>query len=163
MTDRQNVAPDDVETEAASLPQPDTSVHDLTVTLRELAWTVHYRVPDRAQVPSTELTLLKQIIDRPGSTVGELSAALNIRQSNTSTAIRSLVERGFAERVPDTADKRVVHIHATSLGEEEHREIAHAWAAGLDEAVASLTPEQIRTLMTAREALQALERTIRRW
>ncbi|MGO1544940.1 MAG: MarR family winged helix-turn-helix transcriptional regulator [Gulosibacter sp.] len=152
-------APDTV---AAAPVELDAAARDFTVTLRELAWTIHYRVPDRASVPSTELTLLKQIIDKPGSTVGELSAALNIRQSNTSTAIRSLVSRGFAERVPDETDKRVVHIEATELGVMEHLEIAHAWAAGLDSAVASLSPAQVQDLMRARDALQALERAIRK-
>ncbi|MDJ1371936.1 MarR family winged helix-turn-helix transcriptional regulator [Gulosibacter molinativorax] len=157
MTDRQ----DTVSAEEVRAPESDASVHALTVTLRELAWTVHYRIPDRAQVPSTELTLLKQIIDQPGSTVGQLSAALNIRQSNTSTAVRSLVERGFVERVPDTSDKRVVHIHATEQGETEHAEIALAWAAGLDDAIAALSPEQLQQLMDAHDALHALERIIR--
>jgi DNA-binding MarR family transcriptional regulator len=137
---------------------------ELTVTLRELAWTIHRRVPDRAGVgpiPTTELALLKQVLETPGATVGELTQALGLQQPNTSAALRVLIRRGLVTREQSADDRRVARIFPTPLASTEHQAIAEAWAGSVDAALSQLSPEEIDALEQALNALQALDRAIR--
>jgi len=142
---------------------PKTSGTPLSVTLRELAWTIHKRTPDRAGVgplPTVEVALLKQIIDEPGSTVGELASALGIAQPNASAALRDLVGRGLAVRVADERDRRTVRIEPTDVGREEHEAISAAWANGVAEALERLPEAERAALEQAADAMVALSRVM---
>lgn len=136
----------------------------LTTTLRELAWTIHRRVPDRAgvePVPPGDLAMLKRVLDEPGATVGELAAHLRLQQPNASAVLRRLEQRGLVRRRPDPGDRRVSRIHPSPRAEAEHAAIALAWAGALDDALRSLDPEQRRTLDAALDALRALDGVLR--
>lgn len=132
---------------------------ELAEVLRELGWTVHRRAPERAGVgpiPTTELALLKQIVDAPGSTIGELAQALGLRQPNVSAAIRVLVDRGLVTKETSPADRRIALVRATAEGEAEHEAIAAGWSRPIEEAYAALGEEHQRALADATEALEAL-------
>ncbi|MGA4981105.1 MarR family winged helix-turn-helix transcriptional regulator [Streptomyces cellulosae] len=132
---------------------------ELADVLRELGWTVHRRSPERAGVgpiPTTELALLKQVIDAPGSTVGELAQALGLRQPNVSAAIRVLAGRGFVVKETSEEDRRVTLVMPTALGRAEHEAIAASWAAPIREALDGLSPEHRAAIEQATDALAAL-------
>jgi DNA-binding MarR family transcriptional regulator len=137
---------------------------ELAITLRELAWTVHRRAPERAGVgpiPTTELVLLGQIMETPGATVGELSQALGLQQPNTSAALRVLVQRGLVSRETSETDRRVSKVMPTALAATEHRAIAEEWAGSVDAVLEGLSAEHRSALDRAVEALQALDRALR--
>jgi len=137
---------------------------ELTEVLREIAWTVHRRAPERAGVgplPTTEIALLKQVISTPGATVGQLAEALGLRQPNASAAIRLLADKGLVTKEPSPDDRRIVRIVPTELGSSEHAEIADAWVRPLEDAIASLSEEQQQALEDAAEALMALHTALR--
>jgi len=137
---------------------------ELAITLRELAWTVHRRAPERAGVgpiPTTELVLLGQIMETPGATVGELSQALGLQQPNTSAALRVLVQRGLVSRETSESDRRVSRIVPTALAASEHRAIAEEWAGSVDTVLDGLSATHRASLDGALEALQALDRALR--
>lgn len=128
--------------------------------LREVAWTIHRRAPERAGVgpiPTTELALLGQVLETPGTTVGQLATALGLRQPNVSAAIRVLVGKGLVVKEPSPDDRRVVRIVPTEFGRSEHEAIAAAWTRPLEAAIASLDVEHQRALAAATEALAALQ------
>ncbi|MDX2376753.1 MarR family winged helix-turn-helix transcriptional regulator [Microbacterium sp. LRZ72] len=148
---------------ATTSPDPasaaDAPRSEVSVELRELAWTIHRHSPERAgggPIPTTEVALLKQIVDAPGSTVGELVATLGLRQPNVSAALRSLTQRGLITREKDAGDRRVSHIRPTAFGLEEHRAISDAWRHPVDEAIAGLDPAQRDALEAALGALRAV-------
>ncbi len=139
-------------------------LRDLATTLRELAWTIHRTAPERAGVgpiPTTELALLKQVLDTPGATIGELSHALGLRQPNTSAAVGVLVRRGFVTRETSADDRRVTRIVATDLGAAEHAAIAQAWIEPLERALADLGAHEVATLVRAGDALRSLHDRMR--
>jgi DNA-binding MarR family transcriptional regulator len=143
---------------------PDKVSARLPIILRELAWTIHKRTPDRAGVgplPTTEVALLKQVVDAPGATVGDLSAALGLRQPNASAAIRVLVGKGLVERAPDDADRRTVRIVPTEFGRTEHEAIAADWAGAVADAIALLGPAHREALESASDAMTELTRLVR--
>lgn len=137
---------------------------ELAEVLRELGWTVHRRAPERAGVgpiPTTELALLKQVIENPGATVGELAQALGLRQPNVSAAVRLLAARGLVTKEASPADRRITMVRATPLGHTEHEAIASGWSSPIMEALASLGEEHRRALADATEALGALHEALR--
>ncbi|MFV0375082.1 MarR family winged helix-turn-helix transcriptional regulator [Microbacterium sp.] len=137
---------------------------DPAVTLRELGWLIHRRAPDRAgagPLPTTELALLKQVLDDPGATVSELAAHLGLRQPNVSAAARSLEDRGLVERRPDTLDGRVTRVYATATGRREHTAIADEWTRPVRDALATLPSAHRATLADAEPALRALHSALK--
>jgi len=137
---------------------------ELAATLRELAWTIHRHAPERAGVgpiPTTEVALLKQVIDNPGSTVGDLARELGLRQPNVSAALRSLIQRGFVDRQQQATDRRIAHIVATATGIAEHEAISTAWATPVEAAIAELDPGDIAALDAATPAIEAVLRRMR--
>lgn len=137
---------------------------DVAMVLRDLAWTIHRRVPEGATaepLPTTELALLKHVLDSPGLTVGELARRLGLRQPNTSAALRTLLERGLVVREPSPEDRRTFHIVPTEEALAEDEAIAAAWSGPLRAAQQHLTAEQAAALENAHDALVALDELIR--
>lgn len=132
--------------------------------LRDLAWTVHRRVPDVpgfAPLPATELALLMHVLDGPGVTVSSLSRHMGLRQSNTSSAVRTLVERGLVARVPSPDDRRVTHLVPTQRALQDHDVIAAAWSGTIRAALADLPSEHAAAIDAAAPALEALDAAMR--
>lgn len=131
---------------------------DVPTMLRELAWVIHRSAPERAggPIPTTEVALLKQVLDSPGSTVGELAAALGLRQPNASAALRALEQRGMIRRVKNDDDRRVTQIMPTDWGATEHHAISDAWKEPLLDALGALDPDDRETLDAAAPVLQKL-------
>lgn len=137
---------------------------ELSSQLRELAWAIHRHAPARAgvgPVPTTEVALLKQVVDSPGCTVGELAATLGLRQPNVSAALRPLVHRQWVRKEPDPLDRRVTRIFPTDLGAYEHLEISEAWRRPVAHAIETLSPTMRAALEAAREALAAVQAAVR--
>lgn len=133
-------------------------MRDVPTTLRELAWVIHRSAPERAggPIPTTEVALLKQVLDTPGSTVGELASALGLRQPNVSSALRALEGRGMVRRVKNEDDRRVTQIMPTPVGASEHHAISEAWKEPLLDAIGTLETEDREALAAAAGALQRL-------
>jgi DNA-binding MarR family transcriptional regulator len=159
------MASNDSDTHAPRSPEQDASMHRVAIALRELAWTIHRRAPERAHVgpiPTTEVALLKQVIDGPGATVGELARTLGLRQSNTSAALRSLEGRGLIRRKSSENDRRIVRVEATPAGVREHEAISEAWSADIISAVAALADRDRERIEAATESLVLLHELIRK-
>ncbi|UOE20335.1 winged helix-turn-helix transcriptional regulator [Thermobifida halotolerans] len=137
---------------------------ELAGVLRALAWTIHRLVPERAGVepmPVSELAVLKQILESPGVTVTELARHLGMRQSNTSAAVRGLVERDLVRREGTPVDRRVTRLVPTEKLLAERERIDTVWSGTIRSAMARLGPEQAAALEAASDALQALDQALR--
>lgn len=143
---------------------PVTQQRELTDVLRELGWTIHRRAPERAGVgpiPTTEVALLKQVVENPGSTVGELAQALGLRQPNVSRAVATLAGQGLVTKEQSPSDRRITHVRATALGLSEHQAISAGWSEPIVVALASLAEEHRQALYSATAALEALQAALR--
>jgi DNA-binding MarR family transcriptional regulator len=105
--------------------------------------------------------MLKQAVDSPGLTVGELALELSLQQSNVSAAVRLLVQHGYVTREPDPVDRRIVRIAPTELGYREEGAIADAWATSLTEAVSRLSSSQRAALYGALDSIEEVSRQLR--
>lgn len=146
------------------MPDEPRDAMDLAVALRELAWAIHRKAPERAgngPIPTTEVAVLKQIIETPECTVGDVAQALGLRQPNASAALRHLIQRGFVDRRQSQTDRRIAHLVATEAGISEHRAISQAWSEPVLSAIAALDAQQVAALDAATPALDAVLRHLR--
>lgn len=137
---------------------------ELAVLLRDLAWTIHRRIPDVTGIdplPSTELAVLKHILESPGMTVTELSRHMALKQSNTSAAVRVLTERGLVTREGSPADRRISRLIPTEQALAQDEAIEDAWAGPIRNGLAGLGCEEAAALEAAASALQALNVVLR--
>jgi DNA-binding MarR family transcriptional regulator len=136
----------------------DAAPGDLPGLLRELAWIIHRTAPERTggPIPTTAVALLKQVMDAPGSTVGDLTAALGLRQPNVSAAVRVLEQRGFVRRVKSEGDRRETRIVPTDVGAAEYEALSEEWKAPVQGALDALEAGDRAALEAAAPALQRL-------
>jgi DNA-binding MarR family transcriptional regulator len=98
---------------------------ELPADLASLVWTLQRtllkaRKPPEGQKvrPRAQVELLQLVTDQPGISVREAAEALRMQANNVSSLVSVLVHDGFLQRVPDPADRRLVHLEPT---EQMHR------------------------------------------
>ncbi|KAA9155283.1 MarR family transcriptional regulator [Amycolatopsis acidicola] len=143
--------------------RPTEEHRELAGVLRGLSWTIHRLVPETAglePLPNTELAALKQVLDTPGITVGELAGRLGMKQSNTSAAVRALTGRGLIAREGSPEDGRVTRLVPTEKSLADDELIDEVWSGTIRAAMARLEPAQIAAISSAADALKALDEVL---
>lgn len=132
----------------------------LANALRDIAWLLPRtlgRAPSPArELPRSELEVMRVLVHRPGLSVNQVAAELDIQPSNVSTAVSSLVTRGQLERHPDPGDRRVVRLHPTPLAMEIRAAQECAWGDALEAILTELQPNDRELLRSATGSLAAL-------
>lgn len=137
---------------------------EVAILLRDLAWTIHRRIPDVSGIDplaSTELAVLKHVLETPGLTVTELARRMALKQSNTSAAVRVLTERGLVTREGSPTDRRISRLVPTEGALAQDEAIEDAWAGPIRSALAGLTAEEVEALNAAVAPLQRLNSLLR--
>lgn len=137
---------------------------ELAMLLRDLSWTIHRRVPEVTGIDpltSTDLAVLKHVLDAPGMTVTELSRDMALKQSNASAAVRTLTERGLVTRESSPSDRRVSRLFPTDKALDQDEAIADAWAGPIRKALAGLDEPETAALDAAVQALRTLNQSLR--
>lgn len=112
----------------------------------ELAFVVmrHIIALIKEQVSSdltTDQHLMMRCIKRKGrATSSELANTFNVNRSAITAIINRLNEKGFIERLPDSHDRRVIHLQLTEAGqlvvtqgEEKIQKVLESYFSQLDE------------------------------
>jgi len=98
--------------------------------------------------PPTIHRMASMLCGDPKPTMGELSKALSLPLSTVSRIVSMLEEQGFAQRLPDAEDGRVVRVALTDAGRQLHetmqRHAIHSAQSILD----CLTVEEQTILLT---------------
>jgi DNA-binding MarR family transcriptional regulator len=107
----------------------------------------HFREIERdARVSGAQLWALSVVNDRPGLRLGELAAALDIRQSTASNLIKPLVEGGFIVTAKQDADRRILELRLTALGREVVRKAPPPQNGVLPNALGKLSGDSLTRL-----------------
>jgi DNA-binding MarR family transcriptional regulator len=131
-------------------------VHEAAMTLLELAWWVQRKGPTRAgfePLPATERMILGYLEGHERSGVTEVGAALDIKPSNVSAAVRELVARGLVEKVTDPDDKRKSLLSLTDEARRNKSSIDAAVTGSLKDVLEQLSPEHRESLFASLDAL----------
>jgi DNA-binding MarR family transcriptional regulator len=140
-------------------------IRDLALALHELSWRLTRFGPARAgldPLPSSELAVLRAIVDEPGRSVSDVAAVVAMQPSNVSAAIRALVERGLVSKTPREDDRRVSVLHPTAKARNDKRAIDDALAEGIAELLAGLPAESVAALLSAAPAMRGLAAALAR-
>jgi DNA-binding MarR family transcriptional regulator len=80
--------------------------------------------------------------------MGELSRDLEVPLSTATRTMDWLVENGYAKRLPDPKDRRVVRVELTEKGKETYQVISIFMLRRFEEILSPLTPEERNTITT---------------
>jgi DNA-binding MarR family transcriptional regulator len=81
-------------------------------------------------------------------TMGELSQALAVPLPTVTRIVDWFVGNGYAQRLPDANDRRIVRVAYTDKGRRLHEAIANYLAQSVQEIVGCLTDHEQTTLLT---------------
>lgn len=117
------------------------------------------REDDASGLPAPQLSALSVLVFGGGPiTLGELARAEQVRPPTISKLVVELEQQGLVEREPDSADRRVVRVHATARGVKVLHEGRQRRVAAL---VSSLGALSMRDRALLARALPVLERIAR--
>ena len=105
-----------------------------------------------------ELHVLEAVDDLAAesrNTMTQIADALSIRVSSLTTAVNTLVRKGYLERGGEPGDRRVIRVRLTPKGEEANRLHAQFHAKMVEEAASGLEAGELDTLL---RSLRQLER-----
>jgi DNA-binding MarR family transcriptional regulator len=95
-------------------------------------------------------------------TMGDLSGSLSLPLSTVSRMVSLLEEHGYAKRLPDAADGRVVRVTLTDVGRQLYEAVSSHAARNAQKVLVCLTPEeQIIFLTLLAKVASNLNRDIR--
>jgi DNA-binding MarR family transcriptional regulator len=98
---------------------------------------------DRAAV-----AILRQIADSEPLRLGELANLLAVEASHVTRQVQQLQKTGYVTRVPDPDDRRAQRIEITPAGKEAIDRVREASCHGMQVALKSWSPEELRQLAT---------------
>jgi DNA-binding MarR family transcriptional regulator len=83
----------------------------------------------------------------PNPTMGELSHALSVPLPTATRMANWWVDNGYAQRMPDPSDRRVVRVALTDRGRRLHEVIEAHVGRSVQQALGCLTPQERATLL----------------
>jgi DNA-binding MarR family transcriptional regulator len=130
--------------------------------LFEIADRLQLRAPTEAglsELPPSEIEVLRLVTLFPGCGITFLADRTKMRQANTSSTVRSLVQRGLVRKMPGEPDRRAVRLYPTAQASRELEALRQVWLGRLLSAFAGagLTePEHVRLLADLEAMLAAM-------
>lgn len=110
-------------------------------------------IEQRTGVTNAQLFLLQQIAAETNLSVNELAARAMTHQSTASVVLSRLERRGLVQRVPSPVDGRSVVLRLTPAGRRLLRRAPAPATSEIVEAIARLTPTELRMLRAGLSAL----------
>ncbi len=105
------------------------------------------------EMPTPQLKALLLVSEEEGIRMRDLARRLGGSFSNTTVLVDRLVERGFAERLGEPQDRRVVLVRSTKEGRRLVEQLVTSWRALSSPLLETLDQ---RDLATVHEALRVL-------
>jgi len=91
-------------------------------------------------------------------TMGELSRDLEVPLSTATRTMDWLVDNGYAQRLPDPKDRRIVRVKLTKTGKETYRAISTFMLERVEQALSQLTTAEQDVFITLlKKVLNAFE------
>ncbi len=81
-------------------------------------------------------------------TMGELSRDLEVPLSTATRTMDWLVNNGYAQRLPDPKDRRIVRVELTGQGQETFQTIRAFMLGRVEQALSPLNPAERKTFIT---------------
>jgi len=111
--------------------------------------------PQIVPLSPLEALVLRHVDQNPGITSSHLAADLELRTSNASTVLRTLVEKSLLRRESDPDDRRAVRFALTDTAVDSVERLRTQWAESLGAALPGTADpaEALAVLRALEEAL----------
>lgn len=101
------------------------------------------QVEKRSGLGGAQIWALSLVAREPGMGVGQLAAAMDVRQSTASNLVKALVLRGLLQSGRNGVDRRTVQLHVTADGMHALKKAPAPFAGLLPEALERLDDETL--------------------
>jgi DNA-binding MarR family transcriptional regulator len=138
---------------------------EIAARLRVVARLIYRRVQTETGEGSptrSEAAALAWLEESGPMSLGALASLEQVRQQSMSQSVDALVERGWAERAPDTRDRRQVIVALTEAGRdalEAGRGVRQAWIV---DALAQFSRAERESLAVSLDLLERIARAPRK-
>jgi DNA-binding MarR family transcriptional regulator len=106
------------------------------------------------------LNVLTALEARGPLSMTRLAEAMDVSDASATGIVDRMEKRGLVERCHDTADRRVVLVHATDTGAQVFRNMAAHRREFLTRVLAELTDDEMDALLTGMRAIHAARRKL---
>ena len=94
------------------------------------------------------------LLNTSNMTMTELAKALMMAKPQLTRIVKTLVALGLVERLPDSADRRVIHMALTNNGRVKFIDLRQKMKEKTKQRLASLTDDELTQLSAALEAIR---------
>lgn len=120
---------------------------ELRQLLSQLDETCAEDKPRHIAKPTAFYRMSYMLYRNPSPTMGELSHALSVPLPTATRMATWWVDNGYAQRMPDASDRRVVRVALTDKGRRLHEAIEAQIVRGVQKALGCLTPQERAALL----------------
>ena len=96
-----------------------------------------------------EFRVLMVLNDKKGISLGAIANGWSMQNSNITTTVKSLVEKGLAGKKKDMMDKRITNVYITEKGDEIRKKITMEFDKKISENLAQINDEKIAVALYA--------------
>jgi MarR family 2-MHQ and catechol resistance regulon transcriptional repressor len=119
-----------------------TFIDRLQLLSPKLMKAFYFQDHDQSLVTLSELWALDCLVRDGSMTMKELSSAVQLKTSSTTSLVDRLIARGYAKRVRCKEDKRVVWVQVTAKGQKGWKKIQDHKRDGMVKLFESLTEDE---------------------
>jgi DNA-binding MarR family transcriptional regulator len=107
------------------------------------------------EITRSQASLLAAVAERPRR-VTELAEYEGLPQPRVTMLVGELERRGWVKRTPDPVDRRAVTVAMTARGDAVLTQMRNDVITAVEASLTSMSPDQVRALLAATEAVEAL-------
>jgi len=104
---------------------------------------------DSMEITPGEFRALMVLNDKKGISLGAIANGWSMQNSNITTTVKSLVEKGLAGKKKDALDKRVTNVYITEKGDDTRKKIILDFDKKITENLAQINDEKIAAALSA--------------
>ena len=104
---------------------------------------------DAMGVAPGEFRVLMVLNDVKGISLGAIANGWSMQNSNITTTVKLLVEKGLAVKKKDLMDKRITNVYITEKGDEIRKKIILEFDKKITENLAQVSNEKIAAALSA--------------
>ncbi|GIP01070.1 MarR family transcriptional regulator [Paenibacillus sp. FSL W8-0187] len=121
---------------------------ELEMLFKKMVRTVHHEWQKEGfpKLGRTQYTALEMLHEQGALRLSDLADSIHVTCGAVTGISDKLIEGGFARRIRDTADRRVIHLEITPLGRELIEQLANKRAELSDLLYGFLTDEEVKQL-----------------
>lgn len=119
----------------------------------------YFRTADHSELTGPQLSIMHRLQETGPCRIRQLAEAEGVQMPTASNSVNLLERRGLVQRSRVAADRRGVTVELTDLGRQVLERVGEERTQSLAAMLATLAPEELASLTTSVDAINALARS----